>query len=601
MATNIIVHGGWLNETFFIWGERPPSSRFDQIVNFQYPFLYSPFELKLRLFQFDQISYFGTFVETDKAIIDVPIKSRVYQSLAGEITVYQAQESMTQYSFPLEGLVLSIEELVSYFPLLQSWKKESQLELAPDLVKWMDLFETIQQFIIEGCFSPTASGQWHIENFPYDSWLEYIPLSGRMVRENTSYIQHQSKTITAASDLENLVIQLCDTMVRSILQKPSVHKAYVDWQLSINETFQPLIEKLNESGKVDSALTTKRFQQKIGLLQSKPFLSGLALQEPETKDGLWKVSLCMVDRKQPSLMVNMDQLEKGEHPWRENPIAQLKIDLKKAQDELDVLRPLRISAPTLSLQSDEAYDLFTNSDDELEQAGFHLIVPKWMTEKKKPRVKLNMNELNTKSASSEPLLDWQSVASFTYDLALGDQKISKKEFEEFVDGKRPFLYANGEWMSWDRSLADKLLDYLERIEQGTSFLEAWRLDQLDDEDDFETDIDIDVTWGEELTKSIQELYTSSPTLIDIPDTLNGELRPYQQEGVSWLAHLRRTGFGGCLADDMGLGKSIQTIAICSMSTIANKKLVKVKNRSYSSVRHLFYTIGYKSVNSLPLH
>src|SRR5206468_10263375 len=41
----------------------------------------------------------------------------------------------------------------------------------------------------------------------------------------------------------------------------------------------------------------------------------------------------------------------------------------------------------------------------------------------------------------------------------------------------------------------------------------------------------------------------------------GELRPYQVRGYSWLAFLRRWGLGACLADDMGLGKTVQTLAL----------------------------------------
>ena len=46
-----------------------------------------------------------------------------------------------------------------------------------------------------------------------------------------------------------------------------------------------------------------------------------------------------------------------------------------------------------------------------------------------------------------------------------------------------------------------------------------------------------------------------------PRAFRGELRPYQEEGLGWLAFLRRFGFGGCLADDMGLGKTIQVLAM----------------------------------------
>jgi SNF2 family DNA or RNA helicase len=38
------------------------------------------------------------------------------------------------------------------------------------------------------------------------------------------------------------------------------------------------------------------------------------------------------------------------------------------------------------------------------------------------------------------------------------------------------------------------------------------------------------------------------------------LRPYQHEGLTWLQALRAAGFGGILADSMGLGKTVQTLA-----------------------------------------
>ena len=41
----------------------------------------------------------------------------------------------------------------------------------------------------------------------------------------------------------------------------------------------------------------------------------------------------------------------------------------------------------------------------------------------------------------------------------------------------------------------------------------------------------------------------------------GQLRDYQREGVGWMDFLRRFGFGGCLADDMGVGKTAQVLAL----------------------------------------
>ena len=46
-----------------------------------------------------------------------------------------------------------------------------------------------------------------------------------------------------------------------------------------------------------------------------------------------------------------------------------------------------------------------------------------------------------------------------------------------------------------------------------------------------------------------------------PEGFVGQLRDYQRDGVGWMAFLRRFGFGGCLADDMGVGKTAQVLAL----------------------------------------
>ena len=45
-----------------------------------------------------------------------------------------------------------------------------------------------------------------------------------------------------------------------------------------------------------------------------------------------------------------------------------------------------------------------------------------------------------------------------------------------------------------------------------------------------------------------------------PAGLQTQLRPYQQEGLSWLQFLRQYELSGILADDMGLGKTVQALA-----------------------------------------
>ncbi len=46
-----------------------------------------------------------------------------------------------------------------------------------------------------------------------------------------------------------------------------------------------------------------------------------------------------------------------------------------------------------------------------------------------------------------------------------------------------------------------------------------------------------------------------------PDGFIGQLRGYQCEGIGWMHFLRQFSFGGCLADDMGVGKTAQVLGL----------------------------------------
>jgi superfamily II DNA or RNA helicase len=83
-------------------------------------------------------------------------------------------------------------------------------------------------------------------------------------------------------------------------------------------------------------------------------------------------------------------------------------------------------------------------------------------------------------------------------------------------------------------------------------------------------LSVDATLADlrERLKSFQGLMHVSPST-----TFCGELRPYQQEGVNWLAFLYEYGFHGMLADDMGLGKTVQVIAFLSRLTLEAPVLI----------------------------
>ncbi|MBT8244140.1 MAG: DEAD/DEAH box helicase [Winogradskyella sp.] len=68
----------------------------------------------------------------------------------------------------------------------------------------------------------------------------------------------------------------------------------------------------------------------------------------------------------------------------------------------------------------------------------------------------------------------------------------------------------------------------------------------------------------DLQRKKEQLYNlQEVSNIKSPKKLKAKLRPYQVEGLNWLAFLEKNKLGGILADDMGLGKTLQVIAFMS--------------------------------------
>jgi superfamily II DNA or RNA helicase len=69
-----------------------------------------------------------------------------------------------------------------------------------------------------------------------------------------------------------------------------------------------------------------------------------------------------------------------------------------------------------------------------------------------------------------------------------------------------------------------------------------------------------------VTAATKQLFKKLSSIDEIkqikkPRALKATLRPYQEQGLSWLKFVHDMGTGGILADDMGLGKTIETIAL----------------------------------------
>jgi TATA-binding protein-associated factor len=76
----------------------------------------------------------------------------------------------------------------------------------------------------------------------------------------------------------------------------------------------------------------------------------------------------------------------------------------------------------------------------------------------------------------------------------------------------------------------------------------------------------------------------------VPVAINGTFRRYQQEGINWLAFLKRFGLHGVLADDMGLGKTLQATAMIASVTHEHKQKFLETGKPYSIDRLMMQTM-----------
>ncbi|MXY61845.1 MAG: DEAD/DEAH box helicase [Synechococcus sp. SB0665_bin_28] len=144
-------------------------------------------------------------------------------------------------------------------------------------------------------------------------------------------------------------------------------------------------------------------------------------------------------------------------------------------------------------------------------------------------------------------------------LMIGGQPITLNQLERLSAQKSPLVNHGGQWVELrpgDVKAAEKFC--LE--EPRFSLEDALRLAG----NNLETLQRLPVhrfEAGPRLQQVLEQYHHhKQPDPLPAPEGFRGQLRPYQERGLGWLAFLYRFGQGACLADDMGLGKTIQLLA-----------------------------------------
>jgi len=251
----------------------------------------------------------------------------------------------------------------------------------------------------------------------------------------------------------------------------------------------------------------------------------------------------------------------------EQPQETLLAGLGLATRLYPVLEPsLQVQQPqSCKLHPLQVYEFLKSTAWRLQDSGFGVILPPSLSNQEGWANRLGLRvQAETPKPGKNQRLGLQSLLNFKWELTIGGQRLSKAEFDRLVALNTPLVEINGEWVELRQQDVRAAQTFFEsrKDQMSLSLEDALRISTGDTQM-----IEKLPVVGFEASGPLQELINTltqgnqSVAPIEIPATFQGELRPYQVRGASWLAFLERWGLGACLADDMGLGKTVQFIAL----------------------------------------
>ena len=254
--------------------------------------------------------------------------------------------------------------------------------------------------------------------------------------------------------------------------------------------------------------------------------------------------------KFPNEIVSLESFTIKAREQCPNVYKQLNLIQEYVPEIKQVLATEGKAAPILDIN--QVSSLLANAKNILSVLGVNILVPRALQKILKPKLTVKVN--SSSSQSNNAFLIEQAL-SFSYEIALGDSKISLSEFKKLVKSSSGLVKFNNDYVMFNpkeiASLFKRALEALPQIETVLDALHyglAGKVNGLD----FSSDAVID-----NLIKSINKTETE----ISLPKNLEATLRPYQERGFEWLYINYQNRLGSCLADDMGLGKTLQVLTL----------------------------------------
>ena len=219
-----------------------------------------------------------------------------------------------------------------------------------------------------------------------------------------------------------------------------------------------------------------------------------------------------------------------------------------------LMRPGGTRRGQVVLSQDEAWELMTVTGAQLLAAGFDVRVP--ALSRRRPTASLRVFA----EAASTSVVGANQLADVRWSAVFDDVELTAADIARLAKEARPLIRSGGRWVAIDRADLNEAAAALAERSKKTQLSggEMLRLALGLEGSTLAGGISIGGEgWAADLLTAADKI-SSEPVLA--PEGFVGELRSYQAEALAWLGFLDSVGLGGCLALDMGLGKTPTMLA-----------------------------------------
>jgi len=335
-------------------------------------------------------------------------------------------------------------------------------------------------------------------------------------------------------------------------------------EIEISETFMAYLEGKNfvTSGQLGGELARKIDQWTKQISGARKSKLVVRLDEPDESNA-WYLSVLGVssDRK----LLPVEQVIVNSSAGRSKEVEDDLQRLERLYPEL--LRPGAKRRGEVILSQQEAWLMMGDTGRMLIAAGFDVRAPQLSTKKAAPALRLTSQE------AQESVVGAQQLANVSWSVLFDEIELNAEQIRELASEARPLIESNGKWVEIDKiDLQEAAAALEERADQNKMSGADMLRHALGLEGSvFSGGVSLaGEGWASDLIKSASEI---SDDISTTPEGFKGELRSYQAEARTWLGFLDGAGLGGCLALDMGLGKTPTMLAHINLSTGNGPSLV----------------------------